>query len=324
MRCSILCASTSLPAFWKMLDALAQLGLDRLDRAQRRLARRHVMARRIDGEARHRMQHPAGERIEHLELLDLVVEQGDPHRVLGVLGREDVDHVAAHAEGSTAEIELVALVLHRHQARQDVALRHLFALAQVQDHAVVLRRVADTVDRRYRRHDHHVAPLHQRLGRRQPHLLDVLVDRGVLLDEQVARRDVGLGLVVVVVRDEVLDRVFRQELAKLGIQLRGEGLVGRQHHRRPAKPGDHVRHGVGLAGSGDPEQGLEREAVVDAFDQLLDRLRLVARGREHLVQAERAAGSRFGSPIRSAAAKLTFSHSGRPGENTNLTPMTRP
>ena len=58
-----------------------------------------------------------------------------------------------------------------------------------------------------------VAALEQRLGRRQAHLLDVLVDRGVLLDVGVARGHVGLGLVVVVVRDEVLDRVVREELA---------------------------------------------------------------------------------------------------------------
>ena len=57
-----------------------------------------------------------------------------------------VDHVAAHAEGAAAEVELVALVLHRDQAREDVALRHLLALAQVQDHAVVLDRIADAVD----------------------------------------------------------------------------------------------------------------------------------------------------------------------------------
>jgi len=43
----------------------------------------------------------------------------------------------------------------------------------------------------------------------------VLVDRAVLLDVEVARRDVGLGLVVVVVADEVLDRVLGEELAEL-------------------------------------------------------------------------------------------------------------
>jgi hypothetical protein len=61
-----------------------------------------------------------------------------------------------------------------------------------------------------------------------------LID-AVLLDEQVALRDVGLGLVVVVVADEVLDRVLRKELAELAVQLRGQRLVGREDDRRAAQ-----------------------------------------------------------------------------------------
>ena len=41
--------------------------------------------------------------------------------------------------------------------------------------------------------------------------------------------DVGLGLVVVVVGHEVLDRVIGQQLAELGGELGGEGLVGLEH-----------------------------------------------------------------------------------------------
>ena len=120
-------------------------------------------------------------------------------------------------------------------------------------------------------------PLEQRLGRREPHLLDVLVDRGVLLDVGVGRRHVGLGLVVVVVGDEVLDRVVREELPELAVELRGQRLVVRQHQRRPLHALDHVGDGEGLAGAGDAEQRLVREAVAEPVDQLGDRRRLVAR-----------------------------------------------
>ena len=41
----------------------------------------------------------------------------------------------------------------------------------------------------------------------------------------VGRRDVRLGLVVVVVRDEVLDRVLGEELPQLAVELGGQGLV---------------------------------------------------------------------------------------------------
>ncbi len=79
--------------------------------------------------------------------------------MLGMLCRKYIDHVPAHAERAAPEVELVALVLHGDEAREHFALRHLLALAQVQDHAVVLGGVADAVDRRHRRDDHHVAPL---------------------------------------------------------------------------------------------------------------------------------------------------------------------
>jgi len=61
--------------------------------------------------------------------------------------------------------------------------------------------------------DDHIRATQQALGGAQAHLLDVLVDGAVFLDEEVALRHVSLGLVIVVVADEILDCVFRKELA---------------------------------------------------------------------------------------------------------------
>ncbi len=271
-------------------DALGQLDLDGLDRLQHGAARRDVMAGRIHGVARHLVQDVAGERIEQRQRLHFVVEQREAQRVLAALGREDVDHVAAHAELAAREVDLVALVLHLDQALDDVALVHLFIVTQMQNHAVVIHRVADAVDCRDGRDDHRVFALQQRLGRGQAHLLDLLVDAGILLDVHVARWHVGLGLVVVVVGDEILDRVLRQKVAQFGIQLRRQRLVRRHHDRRAAERRDDVGHGEGLARAGDAEQRLERQAVAYALDQLRDGLGLVARRLERLVQDVGAVG----------------------------------
>ena len=58
--------------------------------------------------------------------------------------------------------------------------------------------------------------------------------RAVLLDVEVGLGNVGLGLVVVVVGDEVLDGVVGEELPELVAELRGERLVVGDHERRAA------------------------------------------------------------------------------------------
>ena len=129
---------------------------------------------------------------------------------------------------------------------------------------------------RDRRDDDRVAAREQLRGRGVAEPVDVVVPGGVLLDVEVGLRDVRLGLVVVVVGDEVLDRVLREELAELVAELRGERLVVRDHERRPLDLLDDPRHRRRLAGAGRAEQGLVALARRERARERLDRLRLVA------------------------------------------------
>ena len=125
----------------------------------------------------------------------------------------------------------------------------------------------EPVDRRHRRHDDHVAPGEQRARGRVAQPVDLVVDRAVLLDVRVGRGEVRLGLVVVVVADEVLDPVLREHLPELGRELRGERLVRREHERGPLRVRDHVGDREALARTGDAEQRLEPVAVLEALDR---------------------------------------------------------
>src|SRR6266581_1790507 len=109
-----------------------------------------------------------------------------------------------------------------------------------------------------------------------PQPVDVVVPRGVLLDVEIGLRDVRLGLVVVVVRDEVLDGVPREELAELVAELRGQRLVVRDHERRLADLLDRPRHRRRLARAGGPDQRLVALAGAQPVLESLDRGRLVA------------------------------------------------
>ena len=76
----------------------------------------------------------------------------------------------------------------------------------------------------------------QRRGGGVAQAVDLVVDGRVLLDVEVLRGHVGLGLVVVVVADEVLDGVVGQELAELVAELGRQRLVVGDDQRRLAAP----------------------------------------------------------------------------------------
>ena len=185
------------------------------------------------------LQHLAGQRIEHRRATRSrrrTARCGAPCSSCSA-GKTSID-VAAHAEGAALEVEVVALVLHaRPGGASSVALVDLLALAQVQDHRRgSSRAVADAVDARHRGDDDHVVALEQRacVAERRM-LLDVLVDRRVLLDVDVAcagrrlragssrsrRRST---------RPRSPGRTRRNSL----VELRRQRLVGREHQRRPA------------------------------------------------------------------------------------------
>ena len=236
-------------------QALAQLFLDGAQGVLDLGGGGDVVARRIHVEPFDPLEQRTLQGIDPVDGLDVVAEQLDPDRHRLLVGREDLDHVAPHPERPPMEIVVVALVLHGHQAADDVVAIGPVALREGQVHTLVGLGGPDAVDARDGGHHHHVPALHERPGGGVPHAVDLVVDEGILLDVRVGLRDVRLGLVVVVVRHEVLDRVAREERPELPEELGGQRLVGGDHQGGPLHGGDQVGDGVGLAGAGHAAQG---------------------------------------------------------------------
>jgi hypothetical protein len=206
---------------------------------------------------------------------DLVTEERD---AVGGLGRGGLhlDHVAAHTEPAPAQERVVARVLDVDQlAQEDVAVDRL---ADREEHGLllVLPRRADPVDTRDRGDDDDVAAREERARGRMSQPVDVVVDRGVLLDVEVGLRNVRLGLVVVVVGDEVLDRVRGEELAELVAELRRERLVVGDHQGGLLDLLDDPGHRRRLPRPGRAEKCLEPVPFADRARELGHGLRLVA------------------------------------------------
>ena len=231
----------------------------------------------IDGQARVLLLDGAEERIDLGERVDLVAEELDAVGVF-VVGGVDLDDVAADAEGAAAEVDVVAVVEDFDQAAGDVFALDLLAAFEQQQHAVVGLGRAEAVDAADGGDDDAVAAFEERARGGKAQLVELLVDGGFLLDEEVAGGDVGFGLVVVVVGDEVFDGVVGEERLELVVELGGERLVVREDERGALDLFDDLRHGEGLAGAGDAEQDLVLLARGEAGDEFGDGAGLVALG----------------------------------------------
>ena len=265
-----------LPARPQLAQSPPELIPDRLDRLLESLLRGDKVLRRVDRGALHVAQKLAGQGIELGDALDLVAPEVHAQGRV-VVGGEDRQRVAADAEPPALGADVVALVLHRDQLAHERGAVHPSSAVEAHHEGLVLPRLPQSVDARHGSDDDHVPPLEERASGRVPHLVDLVVYVRVLRDVGVAARDVRLRLVVVVVGDEVLHGVVREEVAELRDQLGGERAIGSEHERRLLPLGDHVRHGEGLPRAGDAEQRLGAVAAVEAREEARYRLRLVAR-----------------------------------------------
>ena len=98
--------------------------------------------------------------------------------------------------------------------------------------------------------------------------------------------DVGLRLVIIVIRNEVFDGVFREEFPEFAAKLGGKRLVMRQHKRRSVQVRDHGGHRKGLARAGHAQKHLLLHSLFQPLGQRRNGLRLVAGGRIRRVQLE--------------------------------------
>ncbi len=269
-----------LPLRLQKPEPLAQLLPDGDEGRLQRVPRRDVMAPGVDVRFPEPPQFLPPEGVHDGDRLDHIAEELDADGLLLLVGREDLHHVPPDPEGAAVEIDIISLVVDIHEAPKQRVAGDLHPLFEGERHAEVGLGGADAVDAGDARHDDHVAAREDRARGRVAHLVDLLVDRGVLLDVGVRRRDVGLGLVVVVIAHEVLDGVLREQRFELLVELRRQGLVGGDDQGGTLDGLDDVGHREGLARTGDPEEDLVRVPLFDPPGQLFDGLGLVPPGLE--------------------------------------------
>ena len=88
-------------------------------------------------------------------------------------------------------------------------------------------------------------------------------------------RDIGLRLVIIEIRYEVFNGVFREKLLELGAQLRRQSLVVGDDKGRAVDLLDDIRHREGLAGTRYAEESLFVKTEIQSAHQSVDGLLLI-------------------------------------------------
>ena len=154
---------------------------------------------------------------------------------------------------------------------------NVFAHLHADAVAVEIVGIANAVQARHGRDHNHVAAARQQRRRGvQTQFLNLVVDAQILLNVGVRHGNVGFGLIVVVIRNEILNRVVREKLFKLAVELRRERLVVAQDERWTLRLLKHIGNGERLARTRHAKQRLILLAAVQAVHKLPDGLRLVA------------------------------------------------
>ena len=194
-------------------------------------------------------------------------------------GGHDVHRVAVDAERRGQQVAFGAGVERFDQFVEELLVADDVADLERDGRRMEVFGVAAAVEARNGRDDDHVpAARKERRAGLQTHLFDLVVDRQVFFDEGIRGRQVGLRLVVVVVGDEIFDRVFGKEILELSVELRREGLVMAQYESRFVDLGDDVGGREGLARTRHAQQRVVFRSAADRIDELRDRFGLVARG----------------------------------------------
>lgn len=192
----------------------------------------------------------------------------------------NVNRITGNAESRGDKLALGASVKDVDQRVEERLTRNNLAGLKLDDGSLEVLGVTDTVNAGDGCDNNNVAaPGHQARSSAKAHLVDLVVNLKVLFYIGIRRGEVSLGLVVIVIGDEVLDGVMRKEPFELGVQLSSEGLVMRQDEGGPLELRDDVGNGESLTRTSDAEKcGVLRAGFYGA-GELSDSLGLVASGR---------------------------------------------
>ena len=222
----------------------------------------------------------SGEGVDAFNGVYFGAKEFDADGVFFGIGGKYIEGVSADAKATGCGFVVVTFVLNFDQFLENLVAIDGFALFYEQDHFFIVFGGAESVDTRDGGNDDDVVAVEKGIGGGEAKALNFGVNGSIFFDKGVGLGDIGFGLIVVVVGDEVFDGIVREKSFELGIELCGKGFVVTQHESGATVAGDRVGHGEGFPGAGYAFEGLKFLMLLKTLIELFNGLWLIAHGFE--------------------------------------------
>ena len=216
------------------------------------------------------------QRVEFGDRIYLVSEEIEPPGRIIIVSREKFNRIAPNAERAALKRQVIALILQLDKLRHESAGIHLVTLFQIHRHRRIGLDGPNTVNTGDRGDNDTIIAFQNGARRGVAHPVDLLIHRTVFFNECVGARNIGFGLVIVVIGYEIFNRIVREKALKFGIKLRRERFIWRHNQGRALGRLNNLGHGESFTGPRDAEQYLIPFYRVQPIAELFNRFGLIA------------------------------------------------
>ncbi len=210
----------------------------------------------------------------------LIAEKLDSYGTFTVCYRENLNNVSPYPECTSVKLHLISAVLEFYKTLQDIVSFPFHTGSQRKRHTSILFGVTQAVYTGHTGNNKNIFSLKKSRCGRMSKLIYFVIYCRILFDIGIRTGYVSLGLIVIIVTNEVLHSILREYLLKLAVKLGSKGFIMGYNKGWFLKSNDYVCHGKGLSGARNTKKCLKFLSFLKAFNKFFYCLRLVTGGLE--------------------------------------------
>ena len=216
--------------------------------------------------------------VDFRDAVDFVAEKFHTDSIFRRCHRENFYYIAPHTKGTAFKIHIISVILHFNEDVQHFIPVFFHTGTERKHHAIVFFRVTQTIDTGYAGNNNNILPFHQCRCGRVTQFIDFFIDCGIFLNIGIGAGHIGFRLIVIIITDEILYRVFREKFLQFIIKLGCQCFIMGNDQRGFLYFFNDVCHGKGFPGTRYPHQSLKFQSILKSIGYFFDSLGLVASG----------------------------------------------